>query len=321
MYITRPQKIIAIMLAVSVGLLVALDLAALLLAPGRILTHTIPIQQAKGPYGGMGVYAINLDRAPRRWALLEPQIQALHLPYARVAAVDYRQLSPDTIDKMTDLTGREGRRFFEKRPPNLTEVACQMSHIKAWQAFLNSRQMYALILEDDAKFNPVQLKNALTRVQQVPHLWDKIKLNYERPEHKFRKGLTVTSWPKQHMQLILFPSTIGDAAGYIINRYAARQMLRRSMPYTLPADIYNQRDWEFQTKQLMLYPRMVEQRKDVTHYREYTATEKPKTQPPQYSMRWRQGLFNIRNLHEMLMFRAKLYLRAYAHVDLEQPHS
>lgn len=299
--------------------LIALDVLAWWLVPGQILTTTTAIQQAKGPYHGLGVYAINLDRATDRWTLLQPQLQALGLPYQRIAAVDYRTLSPETIARMTNLRGHPGRQYYEKSPPNLTELACQMSHIKTWQAFLNSHQAYALILEDDALFNPQKLRQALQDVQKVPTLWDKIKLNYEHPQSKYRKALRVTAWPNHGTELMLFPTALGDAGGYVINRYAARQMLRHSIPYTVPADIYNQRDWEFQTKQLMLYPRLVVQRKDVTHYRQYAAHEHHPTSTIRRGLRWRQGLFHIRNLHAMIWFRTKLYLRAYAHIDLTQP--
>jgi len=83
----------------------------------------------------MRSYVINLDRSPERLAFMEGQFRALGLDFQRVAAIDCQ-----------DFSGVES----ESSPLQPAELACLMSHRKAWQAALEHRGAYAAFFEDDA---------------------------------------------------------------------------------------------------------------------------------------------------------------------------
>lgn len=298
--------------------IVTVEVLALTLAPGHILIHPIPVHEAKGPYHGISVYAINLDRAKRRWQLLKPQLQRLGLPYQRVSAVNYKTLSPQYIHQVTDLSSDPDHEYYEEIPIKAPNIACTLSHYKAMQTFLDSHAKYAVIFEDDAKFEAQKLHTVINRLATVPTLWDHVKLN-PCPGNKRSKSIQIKRFQKDKFIMMLPMTTVGCSAGYLINRYAARQMLKYSLPYRRLSDSFNSRDWEFHTKRLIVYPTMVVQRHDVEHTREYSHLNNKHRINLQKSKQKRtliqeikHGLCNVKGFNELLAYRLKLYFDHYA---------
>ena len=83
---------------------------------------------------------INLERSADRMAFQASQLKQLGIPYQRVAAIDSITLDADTY---------QTKAYDWERPLRDTEVACCLSHRKAWQIVLESTRPH-LVLEDDA---------------------------------------------------------------------------------------------------------------------------------------------------------------------------
>ena len=83
---------------------------------------------------------INLDSAKERWKFQQEQLEYLDIPYQRWKAT-----------AVQDLTDREYEKWANdwQRKLRQTEVACFLSHYRAWQHVAKSGQSF-LILEDDA---------------------------------------------------------------------------------------------------------------------------------------------------------------------------
>lgn len=86
----------------------------------------------------MLVLVINLERRPDRLAFMRDQLGDLAVPFERVAAID--GLAEDCGPITPTFSG--------------VERACAMSHRRAWQRFLESREDHCLILEDDVILAP-----------------------------------------------------------------------------------------------------------------------------------------------------------------------
>lgn len=83
---------------------------------------------------------INLDNAKERWNFQEKQLTELNIEYQRWEANSVKHLTDEEYEKWANDWQRKLRR---------TEVACFLSHYRAWQHIANSEQPF-LILEDDA---------------------------------------------------------------------------------------------------------------------------------------------------------------------------
>jgi glycosyl transferase family 25 len=88
----------------------------------------------------MDALVINLKRSADRMAFQASQLDQLGIPYQRVAAIDTSMLDVDTY---------QAKAYDWERPLRDTEVACCLSHTKAWQIVLESNRPH-LVLEDDA---------------------------------------------------------------------------------------------------------------------------------------------------------------------------
>ena len=88
----------------------------------------------------MNILIINLPSSVERLSFQKNQFDSLGLTFSTVKAVSVDDLTEETFDALS--TGWE-------RPLRKSEVACFLSHKKAWETALESGQA-TLILEDDA---------------------------------------------------------------------------------------------------------------------------------------------------------------------------
>ncbi len=104
----------------------------------------------------MQIYYINLAERPDRRRFMEDQFRALGLVAERIEAIS------------TDQIGAEDRaRFCNRDNPRYiseVELACSMSHEKAWRRMLATGRAKALVLEDDAILSRV-LPTALAALE------------------------------------------------------------------------------------------------------------------------------------------------------------
>jgi glycosyl transferase family 25 len=97
----------------------------------------------------MKIFLINLDKRADRLAFVQSQLDAIQLPFERIAAVYGADL---TVEQQALF---DQKRFVleQKKAAVPGEIGCAMSHRGIWQQMVQQQLPYALILEDDIHIN------------------------------------------------------------------------------------------------------------------------------------------------------------------------
>jgi glycosyl transferase family 25 len=171
----------------------------------------------------IGIYLINLDRAPERFARMDTLLSALDLPFRRIAAVDGKAILPQAMSEIV--------RAAPGHEPTPEQVGCFLSHRLAWEAIACGSARYGLILEDDIVF----AKNFAALLPRIPLAdgADIIRL----------EGWPGSVWTKPPVKKLdlgyalyrLDWDTCGTAA-YLISKKCAARLLAAARYYTLPID-------------------------------------------------------------------------------------
>ena len=201
--------------------------------------------------GKVEIFLLNLDRSPERLEHMKPLLTQLEYEYTRVSAVDGSKISAnDLIDKVD----KERFKKFRGRFPRLGEIGCALSHRKALLSFLNSNAEFALIFEDDIEFNPIVLKNLVSKAIHIAEDWDIIAMQLNH------KGLPskVAELGENH-HLVKYYFHVVEAGGYLINRKAAKKYLTYFLPIILPYDYFYNRPWEYDITFRGIEPRIINQ--------------------------------------------------------------
>ena len=119
------------------------------------------------------VLVINLARSPERLAAIGAQLEELNIPFERIDAFDGRSLSDDFIEQVSPahVVKKTYHRALSK-----AEVACSLSHKKAWQQIIDDGLDFGVVLEDDVELLD-NFSDVLTLLSGLPDgNWDFIKL-------------------------------------------------------------------------------------------------------------------------------------------------
>jgi len=178
-------------------------------------------------------------------------VRQLGYPVERISGIDGKLLPAAELNRLVDFSSY--KKFLGHTPQRGT-IGCSLSHIKAWQTFLQSNYKYALIFEDDVSFDPPRLAAAVTDLQTVTTDWD---LNNFETSHS---GMPLTLHKfADHTKLVLYLTEISHAGAYIITRPAAQKLLAKALPIKMPIDHYFTRGWELDLKFTGIEPRLVTQ--------------------------------------------------------------
>jgi glycosyl transferase family 25 len=190
-------------------------------------------------------YVINLDRSPQRMAIMEERLKPLDLAWARVSAVEGKQLDLSSIREVSV----PGYLANHGKQPKPAEVGCYLSHLRATELFLNQREAdFALILEDDVLFQDDFL-DVLRALMNCSSDWDLVRLSGFHSGGPIRiKALT------EHRQLAIMFFRQTSAAAYLVNRKAATAILNSLLPMTVPYDHAFDQPWAMGVKARMVSP-------------------------------------------------------------------
>lgn len=186
----------------------------------------------------LSTWVINLDRAPERLARIDAQLRRLGLPYARMAAVDARALTPQQR-AVLDEAGYHRRHGMT---PVLGELGCYLSHVEVLRMFLAGAADFALILEDDVLLHdslPAVLQGLLRHAAR----WDMVKLS---AVHSGTPVPALEIAPGHHLAVMLTRCT--GSSAYLVNRRAAEAYLNGPqplLPMRLPYDHVFDQGWRF----------------------------------------------------------------------------
>lgn len=191
------------------------------------------------------VWVINLDSAVSRLESVRNQLKELPLEWIRFAAVRGSLMSSEEVKQHLNL------RLFKLKhgkTPVSGELGCYQSHLKVLQGFLNSTDLFAVIVEDDVQFFAPFLKT----VQQLinhPHDWDLVKLS------GVHSGTPIKIRPICNQVDLAVPLTqYTGASAYLVNRKAAQLLVNQISVMSLPYDHAFDRDWELGFKLRMTKP-------------------------------------------------------------------
>ena len=191
------------------------------------------------------VLLINLDRAQKRRFEMESQLSKFGIDYVRICAFDgksYRFTAREYDEsKYRRCVGR-------KTSPG--EVCCYLSHYSAISRFLESGRKYALILEDDAVFNP-DFVEILNRLVELCNTWDFVKFNTAR-DGGFGNVAVGDVCKNYKLYASLFQKSY--AAAYIINRRAGESLKSGLLPMFVPFDHEMLKFWKYGIRQYSVFP-------------------------------------------------------------------
>lgn len=162
----------------------------------------------------MQFYLINLDRSPERLAWISGRLIELSITPNRIPAVDGKQLSSQDLERWERV--RHPR--FGMGPG---EIACFLSHRRAWQTFINSEQKWCFIAEDDVHLSD-QLPSFLSNDDWIPTDADIVKAETVNQRVWLASNAVATVYAHS---LRALRSYHGGSAGYFINKATAAMLL------------------------------------------------------------------------------------------------
>lgn len=183
------------------------------------------------------VFVVNLDRAPERLAHATAALAEQGLAFVRISAVDGSTLADGEISRVHDAA--RARAAYHV-PMQRGEIACFLSHRRAWETFLGqSAAPYAVILEDDFELCGA-LAPVVAAVQKSPApSWDVIKL-WGKQKRWVRSVVELTPEYELVRESVISKRTIGQ----FVSRRGAETLLARTLPIVRPIDVQLQYPWE-----------------------------------------------------------------------------
>jgi len=191
----------------------------------------------------MHAFIINLDSATDRWAFIEASFAGSQLTLDRVPAVDWKTLTLSRAQYSENLY-----RWFHGRTPNVRELACYLSHLKAMEAFLATDEDHALIGEDDLVLR-AGFDAAIEAAMRYTRSWNILRVTGLSRGHPMR--LTRLS---DNYFLCLNFGRLKGAGAYVIDRVAATVLLSKLLPMRLPYDHAFDREWFFGLRAACISP-------------------------------------------------------------------
>lgn len=176
---------------------------------------------------------INLDRSAARLASVSHHLAEAGLIADRISAVDGEQLTCGQLAKYD----RRGAGRLYRRLLGRGEIGCYLSHIEALTRFLATDATQALILEDDAAFDPEfgALVGRLAEVLAVRGDWDVVNLgNGIRRSHSRSVWIGDDGSGYQLCHAHHFPSL---TTALFWSRSGAAAFLDYALPLVAPLDL------------------------------------------------------------------------------------
>lgn len=192
-------------------------------------------------------YVISLAEAVDRQEKMSHHLKELNLAYSLVEAVNGREqdlLSHPIYDQKKRLRGFG-------RDLKSTEIACALSHQKAWDIIAQSDEAFGLVLEDDARLSDDAPELINKTAAQYPD-FELVRL-FGDPRKLSQKG-RVLSEIAPGCNLTKRFALPGGAHAYIVTKEAAVKLsnLMNKNKLSVPVDVLMGQDWLSNVQSLML---------------------------------------------------------------------
>ncbi|MDB9818468.1 glycosyltransferase family 25 protein [Pelagibacterales bacterium] len=174
------------------------------------------------------VYIINLNQDKDRRSYVEKELKRVGIDnYSFISAIDGSMLPQNDLDYYNS-----SNKFWPKMSPG--QVGCSMSHVKLYKDFLDTKYDYALVLEDDISFrnnfNVSLIDDILFNNFPKNHiiLLNEIATFFKKSRFKISKNFNLVKVIKASC-----------TSSYLIDKYAAEQLIRKNEPIRVFADDFN----------------------------------------------------------------------------------
>jgi len=183
-------------------------------------------------------FIIHLKRAEARRPQVDELIRQLApLPARVLDAVDAQELSGAELEKVYQRRLFTPCYPFELRP---AEIACFLSHRKAWSEIVEKKLDAGLVFEDDVGIEPNVFRGALqlaeTLCEGSPAY---IQFNFRKP----KDGAAVIA-SDGTAQIVRPQPVLLGAMAQLVSREAAMRLLEHSEMFDRPVDVLLQMHWQ-----------------------------------------------------------------------------
>lgn len=189
-------------------------------------------------------FVIHLERATGRRKHAETLCHALPFAAEIISAIDGQKLSDEEIAAVY-----QRHKYKPSYPFELShsEIACFLSHRKAWQAIVDQNLDGGFILEDDVALDYNFLEGwALAAINFTPQHFIRFPFRIKEKGQKIAETAT-------HKLIIPCPVGLGQVA-QLVGRNAAEKLLIATEKFDRPVDTLMQLFWETGVHPLSLLP-------------------------------------------------------------------
>ena len=179
----------------------------------------------------MKIFVVSLKRSERRRQFMLEQLNKFNLDYEIFDAIDYQSVSENDIAQY-----RSKIDYWQTVRRSI--VCATLSHYLVIKKIIDQNLNCALILEDDALL-PINIKDILSDIERVIKKNEIISLYYAG-FHPLKLSLIGQEIIKSGQ--LLFPVNIedaGSAASYIVQKEAAKNIVRINMPFIGMTDSFD----------------------------------------------------------------------------------
>ena len=247
----------------------------------------------------MITYLINLKRANDRLVSAKETFDKAGIIFNLEEAVDGKDLSlPHKNYSELKYNLLHGKKT------NLGELGCYFSHLNVLKKFLNTKEDWALVCEDDIEFNEdiVEIINDALRSEIS---FDLLRLSGGSNKTKeIGLPLKLKKIYKDFFLSLNFGFKSGTGC-YLINRHAAKNILQKINKMSLPIDHALDRDWILNLRSLSISPAPVYLKEEL-HLENSYIQAKSEFKFPFYKRYWIMAPYRLVN--ELLRIIYKLFL-------------
>ncbi|BBN83372.1 hypothetical protein PA25_33570 [Pseudoalteromonas sp. A25] len=198
------------------------------------------------------IYLINLDQSTDRLDKSSARLKEQGLTFERISGVYGKTLSD--IDLIKNYQPMLNKQLFY-RPLSKGEIGCYMSHRKAWQAIVDNKHPYAIVMEDDFRLVG-DLSDVFATIECLPVDWQLLKLAaYENRTRPIAFSHSVN----EKFELVVHKKAMTGCCAQAISYEGAKTLLAATEQFARPVDTDLQHVWETKVAVYSLMPYYIEQ--------------------------------------------------------------
>lgn len=182
------------------------------------------------------VFLLNLDRSKDRLSSCIDEFTRLNVDFERIQAIYGADLKPKELQEV--YSHQLNVKSYHK-DLNVGEIGCYLSHRLAWQKIVEEKLDFAVIFEDDFRFQCEDFNLVVKSVADIGRPWFYIKLSAREKQLKKIKSQALSEF-----QLILLSKVPARTCAQIVSYEGALRLLDTSKKIIRPIDVDLKYWWE-----------------------------------------------------------------------------